>query len=148
MFSQLTFNIIMRMVAGKRYYGGDLKDEEEARKFRRLVKEMAAFGGVSNPAEFVPVLRWIDHGGMEKKVKGVFKRMDAFLQGLIDKQRSKDEEENTMIDHMLSLQKSQPEYYSDQIIKGFILVSVLHLSLDLFFVFFFFVVTQIKPISK
>uniref|UniRef100_A0A2N9FMR3 Cytochrome P450 n=1 Tax=Fagus sylvatica TaxID=28930 RepID=A0A2N9FMR3_FAGSY len=119
MFSELTFNIIMRMVAGKRYYGEDLKDEEEARKFRRLVKEIATFGGVSNPAEFVPVLRWIDHGGMEKKVKGVSKRMDAFLQGLIDKQRSKDEEENTMIDHMLSLQKSQPEYYSDQIIKGF-----------------------------
>jgi isoflavone 2'-hydroxylase len=148
MFSELTFNIIMRMVAGKRYYGEDLKEEEEARKFRRLVKEIASFGGVSNPVEFVPVLRWIDHGGVEKKVKGVSKRTDAFLQGLIDKQRSKDEEENTMIDHMLSLQKSQPEYYSDQIIKGFILVSVLHLSLDLSFFFFFFFVTQIKPISN
>ena len=83
-------------------------------------------------------------------MKGVSKRMDAFLQGLIDKQRSKDEKENNMIDHMLSLQKSQPEYYSDQIIKGFILVSVLHLSLDLFFFFFSFFLffTQIKPISN
>ena len=113
MFSNLTFNIIIRMVAGKRYFGEDLKDEEEAGKFRRLLKETVAFGVVSNPAEFVPVLRWIDHGGMEKKVKGISKRMDAFLQGLIDNQRSKDEEENTMIDHMLSLQKSHSEYYSD-----------------------------------
>jgi len=125
MFSELTFNIIMRMVAGKRYYGEDVKDEEEARIFRGLIEEIITFAGVSNPAEFVPVLRWIDHGGMEKKVKGISKRMDAFLQGLIDKQRSKDVEENTMIDHMLSLQKSQPEYYSDQIIKGFILVLLL-----------------------
>jgi isoflavone 2'-hydroxylase len=137
MFSELTFNIIMRMVAGKRYYGEDVKDEEEARIFRGLIEEIITFAGVSNPAEFVPVLRWIDHGGMEKKVKGISKRMDAFLQGLIDTQRSKDEEENTMIDHMLSLQKSQPEYYSDQIIKGLILVSVLHRSLDPFFFFFF-----------
>uniref|UniRef100_A0A2N9HSY0 Cytochrome P450 n=1 Tax=Fagus sylvatica TaxID=28930 RepID=A0A2N9HSY0_FAGSY len=122
MFSELTFNIIMRMVAGKRYYGEDVKYEEEARKFRGLVKEIVALGGVSNPGEFVPVLRWIDRGGLEKKVMGVSKRMDTFLQGLIDEKRSKDEEGNTMIDHMLSLQKSQPEYYTDQIIKGLILL--------------------------
>uniref|UniRef100_A0A2N9EU92 Cytochrome P450 n=1 Tax=Fagus sylvatica TaxID=28930 RepID=A0A2N9EU92_FAGSY len=36
MFSELTFNIIMRMVAGKRYYGEDLKDEEEARKIQEV----------------------------------------------------------------------------------------------------------------
>jgi isoflavone 2'-hydroxylase len=47
----------MRMVAGKRYYGEDMKDEEEARNFRGLVKEIVALGGVSNPGEFVPVLR-------------------------------------------------------------------------------------------
>jgi isoflavone 2'-hydroxylase len=39
MFSELTFNIIMRMVAGKRYYGygEDVKDEEEARQFRVIM---------------------------------------------------------------------------------------------------------------
>ncbi|KAF3949474.1 hypothetical protein CMV_024660, partial [Castanea mollissima] len=44
----------------------------------------------------------------------------AFLQGLIDEKRSMEEKGNTMIDHLLSLQKSQPEYYTDQIIKGLI----------------------------
>jgi isoflavone 2'-hydroxylase len=144
MFSELTFNIIMRMVAGKRYYREDAKDEEEVRKFRGLVKEIVALGGVSNLGEFVPVLRWIDRGGFEKKVMGVSKRMDTFLQGLLDEKRSKDEEGNTIIDHMLSLQKSQPEYYTNQIIKGLILVSALHLSFDLFFVS----VTQVKPVSN
>jgi isoflavone 2'-hydroxylase len=144
MFSELTFNIIMRMVAGKRYYGEDVKYEEEARKFRGLVKEIVALRSVSNPGQFVPVLRWIDRGGFEKKVVGVSKRMDTFLQGLIDEKRSKDEKGNTMINHMLSFQKSQPEYYTDQIIKGLILVSALHLSFDLFFVS----ITQVKPISN
>jgi isoflavone 2'-hydroxylase len=51
MFSELTFNIIMRMVAGKRYYGyGEaVKEEEEARKFREIVKESATIAVASNP---------------------------------------------------------------------------------------------------
>ncbi|KAF3965641.1 hypothetical protein CMV_010185 [Castanea mollissima] len=127
MLLEMTFNNIMRMVAGKRFYkyGEDVKDEEEARQFRRIIKELIGFGGASNPAEFVPILRWMDYGGLEKKLKSLSKRMDEFLQALIDEQRRKEEEGNTMIDHMLSLQKSQPEYYTDQIIKGLILVLLL-----------------------
>ncbi|XP_059443061.1 cytochrome P450 81Q32-like [Corylus avellana] len=125
MFSELTFNIIMRMVAGKRYYvygsGEHVKDEEEARQFREIMREAFANSGASNPQEFVPILRWIDHGGLEKRLMGLAKRMDAFLQGLIDEKKG-NEEGNTMIHHLLSLQKSQPEFYTDQIIKGLILV--------------------------
>ncbi|KAF5448359.1 hypothetical protein F2P56_028903 [Juglans regia] len=123
LFTELTFNIVMRMVAGKRYYGyGEgVKDEEEARQFREIMKEVTANGGASNPGEFVPLLQWIDLGGLEKRMKRLAKRTDAFLQGLIDEKR-REEQGNTMIDHLLSLQKSQPEYYTDQIIKGLILV--------------------------
>ena len=107
------------MVAGKRYYGygKDVKDEEEARQFRQIMKEAFSYGGASNPTEFVPILRWMDYGILEKRLKNLSKRTDAFLQGLIDEHRRKEEEGNTMIDHMLSLQKSQPEYYTDQIIR-------------------------------
>ena len=117
------------MVVGKRYYGEDVKDEEEARKFRGIMKDLAGFAGASNPQEFVPLLRWIDYGGLEKRLMKMANKTDAFLQGLIDEKRSKEEKGNTMIDHLLSLQKSQPEYYTDQIIKGLILVCVGHFSL-------------------
>ena len=124
MFSELTFNIIMRMVAGKRYYGEDVKDVGEAREFRELVSEVLKMSGATNPGEFVALLRWIDYGGLEKKLKGFAKRTDVLMQGLIDEARNKGEEgEKTMINHLLSLQKSQPEYYTDQIIKGLVLVS-------------------------
>ncbi|KAL4607973.1 hypothetical protein ACB092_09G214300 [Castanea dentata] len=124
MLLEMTFNTIMRMVAGKRYYryGEDVKDEEEARQFRRIIKEITRLGGASNPEEFVPFLRWMDYGGLEKKLKSLSKRADELLQALIDEQRRKEEECNTMIDHMLSLQKSQPDYYTDQLIKGLIMV--------------------------
>jgi isoflavone 2'-hydroxylase len=124
MFSDLTFNSIMRMVAGKRYYGygEDVKDEEEARQFKEIMKEAFENAGASNPHEYVPMLRWIDHGGLEKRLMRLANKTDAFLQALVDEKKGK-EEGNTMIDHLLSLQKSQPDYYTDQIIKGLILVT-------------------------
>ncbi|CAL5372848.1 unnamed protein product [Camellia sinensis] len=123
-FSELSFNIIMRMIAGKRYYGEDLENHEEAKQFRDLVSETFEHGGASNPNDFLPVLRWIDYGNFEKNLGRIHKRMDVLLQGLIDEHRS-DKSRNSMIDHLLSLQESQPEYYTDAIIKGLILVIIL-----------------------
>ncbi|KAL5556176.1 hypothetical protein UlMin_038412 [Ulmus minor] len=122
MFTDLTFNIIMRMVAGKRYYGEDVTDKEKASQFKTIMKEVFANGGAANPGDFLPFLNWFGMDGYANKVRRIAKRADAFVQGLIDEQRSMRGSKNTMIDHLLSLQESQPEYYTDQIIKGFVLV--------------------------
>nr|POF08330.1 cytochrome p450 81e8 [Quercus suber] len=66
MFTELTFNIIMRMVVGKRYYGEDVKDEEEARKFRGIMKELAGLGGASNPQELGGGRAWSFYGFTSK----------------------------------------------------------------------------------
>ncbi|RDX60627.1 Cytochrome P450 81E8, partial [Mucuna pruriens] len=122
MFAELTFNIIMRMVCGKRYYGEehDGTDPEEARKFREIVNEISQFGLGSNLGDFVPVFRWFDFSG-PRKLRKVGEKLDSFFQGLIDEHRNKKESSNTMIGHLLSSQESQPEYYTDQIIKGLIM---------------------------
>ncbi|TQE12149.1 hypothetical protein C1H46_002219 [Malus baccata] len=127
MFSELTFNNIMTMVAGKRYYGNDASvDKEEARQFRQIMKEAFAHSGAANPADFLPILNWVGSDAYEKRVMRLAKMTDAFLQGLIDEHSNKKgRNTSTMIDHLLSLQESQPEYYSDQIIKGLILVMLL-----------------------
>ncbi|XP_028777206.1 cytochrome P450 81E8-like isoform X3 [Neltuma alba] len=126
-FSEMTFNTMMRMISGKRYWGDDheVGDVEEARKFREMIKELVTFGGANNPADFLPILRWFDYDHLESRLKGFAKRSDGFLQGLIDEHRNAKEKANTMIDHLLSLQESQPEYYTDQIIKGLALVMLL-----------------------
>ncbi|GMP64137.1 hypothetical protein CsSME_00025557 [Camellia sinensis var. sinensis] len=56
-FYELTFNIVMRMIAGKQYYDDDLSNYEEAKEFRELVIEAFEYGGASNPGDFLPVLR-------------------------------------------------------------------------------------------
>ncbi|KAK0603461.1 hypothetical protein LWI29_005194 [Acer saccharum] len=127
LLTELTFNNIMRMVSGKRYYGNDVTNEEEAKQIREIIAEMFANDGVSNPVDFIPILKWLDNGDFEKRISRLGKRMDEFLQGLIEEHRKNDglQSQNTMIDHLLSLQETQPEYYTDQIIKGLVLVMLL-----------------------
>ncbi|CAJ1975958.1 unnamed protein product [Sphenostylis stenocarpa] len=123
MFHDMTYNNMMRMISGKRYYGNEIQTKhlEEAKEFRETVEELLQLAGVSNKADYLPFLRWFDFQNLEKRLKSINRRFDTFLDALIHEQRSKKERENTMIDHLLHLQESQPEYYTDQIIKGLVL---------------------------
>ncbi|XP_027335328.1 isoflavone 2'-hydroxylase-like [Abrus precatorius] len=120
MFHDMTYNNMMRMISGKRYFGeeSEMKDVEEAREFREMVAELLQFAGVSNKADYLPFLRWFDFQNLEKRLKSIGDRFDRFLNVLIDEQRNKKQRENAMIDHLLNLQESQPQNYTDHIIKG------------------------------
>ncbi|KAK7270958.1 hypothetical protein RJT34_26503 [Clitoria ternatea] len=126
-FSEMTFNTMMRMISGKRYYGEDcdVSNVEEARQFREIIKELVMLAGANNPGDFLGILRWFDFDGLETRLKKISKKTDAFLQGLIDEHRNEKQRANTMIHHLLSQQQSQPEYYTDEIIKGLVLVILL-----------------------
>ncbi|XP_077217669.1 cytochrome P450 81Q32-like [Tasmannia lanceolata] len=129
-FSELTFNVIMQMSAGKRYYGENVVNLEEARQFCDVIKEAFLIGGTTNLGDFLPFLRWVDLQGLEKRLVSLQKRRDPFLQGLIDESRKeKGERKKTMINVLLSLQESQPEYYTDEIIKALI-VAILSAGTD------------------
>ncbi|XP_042507198.1 cytochrome P450 81Q32-like [Macadamia integrifolia] len=129
MFFELTLNVMMMMIAGKRYYGDKVMDLEEARRFREIVKETFALGGVSNFGDFLPVLRWVGvFKGLEKKLVNLQGRRTGFLQELIEEHRMvgtktqpKEEKTKTMLDVLLSLQEAEPHYYTDEIIIGIIL---------------------------
>ncbi|KAF4396578.1 hypothetical protein G4B88_028892 [Cannabis sativa] len=113
MLQELLYNILMRMVAGKRCDNNDMRYLESCIRACRS-REL---GG-----DFLPFLNWIPNS-FEKKVKKVGKKLDSLVEGLIKEHRSsRDKNRNTIIEHLLSLQESQPEYYTDQIIKGFVLV--------------------------
>ncbi|KAL3732863.1 hypothetical protein ACJRO7_022387 [Eucalyptus globulus] len=121
---ELSFNIIMRMISGKRYSGFAVNagDAEVARRFREVIEEKFELSG-TDPGDYLPVLRKVvDFKGREQRMVDVAKRCDVILQGMIDKHRSRrkrsdadgvrEDESKTMIDTMLS------EGYSDDIIKG------------------------------
>jgi len=123
---ETSFNTMMRIVSGKRFYGDDcdVSDVEKAKEFRAILREMVALAGVNNRGDFLPFMRWFDFDNLEKRLKSIGKRIDVFLQSLIDESRNTNKSDNTMIDHLLVQQRSQPEQYSDQIIKGLCMVIV------------------------
>ncbi|KAJ4967275.1 hypothetical protein NE237_019124 [Protea cynaroides] len=132
LFFELTLNVMMMMIAGKRYYGDNVRDLEKAKRFIEIVKETFAVAGVSNVGDFFPILRWVGgFRGFEKKLENLQRKRTRFMQELIEEHqmgenRTQSEEEKmektkTMLDVLLSLQEAEPEYYSDEIIIGIIL---------------------------
>ncbi|KAM0937808.1 putative isoflavone 2'-hydroxylase [Dioscorea sansibarensis] len=132
-FFALTCNVIMRMIANKRYYGeADESSSEGGKEFRDIVNETFRHGGVSNLADFVPVMRWLGIGGHERRLKRLGRRRAEFFQRLIDEHRKRrtecgsrggetsPPERSTVIGLLLSMQEDDPEYYDDDLIKGFI----------------------------
>ena len=116
MLLDLMFNIVMRMVAGKKCFEG------HSYKFKEMVTQIMAHSGATNPADFIPLWGFIDPTGFGKRGKKLAKTSDELLQELVDEIRDKNDGGNTMIHRLLSLQNTEPEYYSDQTIKGLIQV--------------------------
>ncbi|KAK6125305.1 hypothetical protein DH2020_040953 [Rehmannia glutinosa] len=113
---EIIFNMIMRMLAEKRCCSSEEKNNKKlGEKFEEMVSEL--FEHAQNPEDFLPILKWIDYRGLKKKFAALSKRIDDFYQSLLEEHRR--EKRNTIIGHLLSLQVSDPEFYTDQTIKGF-----------------------------
>ena len=78
------------------------------------------YSGANHSADYLPILKLFGNK-FEKEVKAIGKSMDDILQRLLDECR-RDKEGNTMVNHLISLQQQQPEYYTDVIIKGLMMV--------------------------
>lgn len=120
---------MMMMIAGKRYYLEEVEASEEARQFKEIVEETLMNAGATKLRDFLFVLRWFDIK-TKKKLVTLKKARSEFMQRLIDGQRKECEEEGgerkkktSMIAHLLSLQSTDPEMYTDQEIEGLITVS-------------------------
>lgn len=116
-FSGLSLNLILRMITGKRYFDDEINNEE-GKKVGKLIKEMFEQAESTNPEDLLPFLQWLDFRGLKKSLARLGEELDVFLQGLIDEHRK--ETRNTMISHLLSLQESDPQYYTDLTIKAFV----------------------------
>ncbi|KFK23633.1 hypothetical protein AALP_AAs74839U000700 [Arabis alpina] len=123
LLSDLTLNNIVRMVTGKRYYGDDVKNKEEADIFKNLINDIFTKTGAIQPSDNLPFLKFFG-SKYEEKVKSIGKSVDEVLQRLLDECR-KDKKGNTMINHLMSLQEQEPEYYNDVTIKGLMMAMII-----------------------
>ncbi|GAB2291352.1 hypothetical protein Dimus_025610 [Dionaea muscipula] len=125
-FNDLTLNIIGRMVAGKRLYGSGAATEE-ARRCQKAWAGMFHLLGTLVVADFIPLLRWLDLGGHQKRLKEGAKELDSILQGWLDEHRQKitKDENDDFIDVLLSIlanSKNLGGYEPDVVNKSTVMV--------------------------
>ncbi|XP_022772223.1 isoflavone 2'-hydroxylase-like [Durio zibethinus] len=120
---------MMKLVAGHRHLDVDFHSDNT----RDAVNDpRQMFNPTVNLlwSDHVPILRWLTFHGAERRTLKTHKKRDDFLQALVDVRRSvisspsitAGERRRPIIDVMLSLQESEPDCYTDEIIKGIIMV--------------------------
>ncbi|XP_020224055.2 cytochrome P450 CYP82D47 [Cajanus cajan] len=123
-----TFNIIVRMIAGKRF-GGDTFNEEdnEAWRLRKAIKDATYLFGVFVAADAIPFLSWCDFQGHVSFMKRTAKDMDIILDKWLEehvRKRAEDENgscESDFMDVMISTFQDQQEicgYKREIVIKA------------------------------
>ncbi|XP_030447135.1 cytochrome P450 CYP82D47-like [Syzygium oleosum] len=122
-FAKLTLNVIIRIVAGKRYSAAD---EEEEQRCQKALRELFRFFGMFLAADALPFLKWLDLGGHEKAMKRTAEELDEIIGGWLEehKRNNKDLSETNgngdFMDVMLSVLKDKENggYDVDTIIKA------------------------------
>nr|M1KXD0.1 RecName: Full=Flavonoid-6-hydroxylase; Short=ObF6H; AltName: Full=CYP450 monooxygenase 82D33; AltName: Full=Cytochrome P450 82D33 [Ocimum basilicum]AGF30364.1 CYP450 monooxygenase CYP82D33 [Ocimum basilicum] len=120
---ELNMNVVMRMVAGKRFGSGD--NAEETKRCRRVMGDFFYLAGFFVPADALPYLGWLDLGGHEKRMKKAAKELDEVVGEWLAEHREREfsgeGKAQDFMDVMISVVKGadlQCEFDVDTIIKA------------------------------
>ncbi|CAD6235914.1 unnamed protein product [Miscanthus lutarioriparius] len=135
----LSHSVLMEIMAQTRNTYSDDADEDmskEAREMKDIIEEIIPLVGVANLWDYMPLLRWLDVYGAKRKLADVVKRRNLFFDKMIDAERQKlkqlerkkaeadandsADEKMGMIGVMLSLQKTEPDVYTDTFINALV----------------------------
>ncbi|KAL3628570.1 hypothetical protein CASFOL_027616 [Castilleja foliolosa] len=127
---EFVFNVLTRMITGKRYYGENVKSSKEAILFEEISSETSKMAYETNVVDYLPFMRWFKYKNINKKLISIHDKRDKFMQKVIDDNREMMENnrlsdgvrKKTMVEVLLDLQKSEPAYYTDETIKNLLLV--------------------------
>ncbi|MCL7043847.1 hypothetical protein MKW94_017225, partial [Papaver nudicaule] len=121
-FGDLAFNVVARMIAGKRYFGKSTNcEEKETRRYREALNDCMHLVGIFVVSDAVPFLGCLDFQGYQKRMKKTAKEIDYFLgkwvdehrQYLKDKHLSEIDQQDDFINVLLLNLNDQPIYGRD-----------------------------------
>jgi len=132
---ELSLSVLMETIArtktSRTEANADTDMSPEAHEFKQIVDDVVPHLGTANMWDYLPVLRWLDVFGVRNKLVAAVNRRNAFLRRLVDAERRRvsgggggDSEKSSVIAVLLSLQKSEPEVYTDTMILSLCAVSV------------------------
>lgn len=111
----MTFNIIVKMIAGKRFSGETINQEDsEAWRLRNAIKDTTYLCGVFVMADAIPSLSWIDFQGHVGFMKRTAKEMDFILDKWLSEHYKKRDEvqsgkEDDFMDVLISMFEEDDE---------------------------------------
>ncbi|KAK6792721.1 hypothetical protein RDI58_011802 [Solanum bulbocastanum] len=130
------FNFTMRICTGKRCVS---EEDIGTEKGKQIIEEtrgfmFAAFALILNVCDFLPVLKWFRYKGIEKSMVLAHKKRNEFFNSLLDEFRHKKESisvsesstsrnSDTLVETLLSLQESELEFYTNDLIKSALLIT-------------------------
>ncbi|KAL1340923.1 hypothetical protein HN51_027432 [Arachis hypogaea] len=126
---RLSFNIITKMIAGKRYFSflQDVDDVEAHRVVKLIREALHLSGGGFVPSDVIPIIQWFGiEGKVLKSMKRIAKDLDTLLGSWVEEHRRKSNKVNSssekqdFIDVMLSVVEDDPDsgHTRDTIIKA------------------------------
>nr|ABA01477.1 cytochrome P450 DDWF1 [Gossypium hirsutum] len=107
--SDLSLNVISRMVFGKKYTEGTGENEiVTPKEFKEMLDELFLLNGVLDIGDSIPWLRFLDLQGNIKRMKALSKKFDKFLEHVLDEHNArrrdvKDYAAKDMVDVLLQL---------------------------------------------
>ncbi|XP_065875120.1 cytochrome P450 CYP82J17-like [Euphorbia lathyris] len=120
----MVFNMITRMVAGKRFYVGNKEVENvNGRPMSEVIKDFMNVAGALVPGDFIPLIGWLDITGVVKNMKSISNEVGVIVDKWIEEHKMKKaehEDKKDFLDVMLSVIQDEPSMGLDQatIIKG------------------------------
>ena len=137
-FGHLNFNVILMLVAGKRYFNNVVYGGEEARSTMASLKKLAPLFGTPVVSDAIPFFECLDLQGHLSSMKDVAKELDSIVGSWIEEHKGRLNSGRDSIDVLLAKlgDASLFGYSRETVIKATVLVCLL-LS---FFSFFFFIV--------
>ena len=120
---------MMRMVAGKPCVGEEFACMDVGKKLLNEFKEVFSSSLTVNICDFFPILRWVGYKGLEKNMIRLQRKRDEVLGRLFEEIKLNNdniidvENMRPLIETLFSLRKSEPEFFSDDVIKSLTLVS-------------------------
>ncbi|MCL7044747.1 hypothetical protein MKW94_010329 [Papaver nudicaule] len=85
----LTLNISLKLIVGKRYLGNSSASDDEVDRATRCQQGVREFFRLARfvPSDGLPCLRWLDLGGYERDMKKTGRELDAVLQGWLEEHK-------------------------------------------------------------
>ncbi|KAK1589347.1 hypothetical protein Q3G72_033012 [Acer saccharum] len=82
-FADLTMNISLRLVGGKRF------SEDNTADYQKVIREFVFLFGVFVLSDAISFLGWWDFNGYEKAMKRTAKQMDSLIEGWLEEHKQK-----------------------------------------------------------